>query len=92
MVEPRLAYLALFSTIVAFLLQLVGQRHLSPTSATTILLLETPIAVITAMLRPGEPMAGMQWLGAASPSSRSSSQLWASHEERRKRRDLGRVE
>jgi drug/metabolite transporter (DMT)-like permease len=59
-----LLYLALFSTIVAFLLQLLGQRQLSPTPATTIMLLESPIAVVAAVLLLGEVMAGLQWLGA----------------------------
>ncbi|HEY1101531.1 MAG TPA: DMT family transporter [Myxococcota bacterium] len=59
-----LVYLAIFSTIAAFLLQLLGQRHLSPTPATTIMLLETPIGVVAAVLLLAEHMGGLQWLGA----------------------------
>lgn len=59
-----LVYLALFSTIAAFLLQLLGQQHLSPTPATIIMLLETPIGVVAAVLLLDEQMAGMQWVGA----------------------------
>lgn len=60
-----LLYLALCSTLAAFLLQLLGQRELSPSSSTIILMLETPIGVIAAVALLGESMAGLQWLGAA---------------------------
>ena len=59
-----LIYLAIFSTLAAFFLQLLGQQHLSPTPATTIMLLETPIGVVAAVLLLNEQMAGIQWLGA----------------------------
>jgi drug/metabolite transporter (DMT)-like permease len=60
-----LLYLAVFSTICAFLLQLLGQRHLSPTPATIVMLLETPIGVLAAVALLHEAMAGWQWAGAA---------------------------
>lgn len=60
-----LVYLAVFSTIAAFTLQMMGQRHLSPAPASVIMLLETPVGVIAAVLLLGEAMAGLQWLGAA---------------------------
>lgn len=59
-----LLYLAVFSTIAAFLLQLLGQQHLSPTPATIIMLLETPIGVVAAVLLLDEQMGGLQWVGA----------------------------
>jgi len=59
-----LVYLAVFSTIAAFTLQMVGQRHLSPAPASVIMLLETPVGVVAAVLLLGEAMAGLQWLGA----------------------------
>ncbi len=59
-----LLYLAVFSTIAAFGLQLLGQRHLSPTPATIIMLLETPIGVVAAVVLLNEQMAGPQWVGA----------------------------
>jgi drug/metabolite transporter (DMT)-like permease len=60
-----LLYLALFSTIVAFTLQFIGQQHLSAAPAAIIMLLEVPIGVLSAVLLLGEAMAGLQWLGAA---------------------------
>lgn len=60
-----LVYLAVFSTIVAFTLQFVGQQHLSPAPASIIMVLEVPVGVIAAVLLLGEHMAGLQWLGAA---------------------------
>lgn len=59
-----LLYLAVFSTIAAFGLQLVGQRHLSPTPATIVMLLETPIGVLAAVALLNEAMGGWQWVGA----------------------------
>jgi drug/metabolite transporter (DMT)-like permease len=60
-----LLYLAVFSTIAAFGLQLLGQRHLSPTPATIVMLLETPIGVLAAVALLNEAMGGWQWVGAA---------------------------
>jgi drug/metabolite transporter (DMT)-like permease len=59
-----LLYLAAFSTIAAFGLQLLGQRHLSPTPATIVMLLETPIGVLAAVALLNEAMGGWQWVGA----------------------------
>jgi len=59
-----LAYLALFSTIVAFLLQLLGQRELAPSPA-TIIMLEAPVGVFAAVALLGETMARVQWIGAS---------------------------
>ena len=59
-----LVYLAVFSTIAAFTLQMMGQRHLSPAPASVIMLMETPVGVIAAVLLLGEAMAGLQWVGA----------------------------
>lgn len=60
-----LVYLAVFSTIVAFTLQFIGQQHLSPAPASIIMLLEVPIGVFGAVLLLGDTMGGLQWLGAA---------------------------
>lgn len=60
-----LVYLAVFSTIVAFTLQFIGQQHLSPAPASIIMLLEVPVGVFGAVLLLGESMGGLQWLGAA---------------------------
>jgi len=59
-----LLYLATFSTMGAFTLQIVGQRHVSPAPASIIMLLETPIGVISAVLLLGEFMSTLQWVGA----------------------------
>jgi drug/metabolite transporter (DMT)-like permease len=57
-------YLAIASTFVAFLLQMLGQRHVSPSAAAVLMLLETPIGVGAAVLFLGERMSGLQWVGA----------------------------
>jgi drug/metabolite transporter (DMT)-like permease len=57
-------YLALFSTVVAFLLQIVGQRHTSAPTAAVIMLLEVPIGVLAALVFLDERMGWSQWLGA----------------------------
>lgn len=59
-----LVYLAVFSTFAAFLLQMLGQQHVSPATASVLMLLETPIGVIAAVVILKEHMAGFQWLGA----------------------------
>jgi len=64
-----LLYLAVFATGLAFLMQFFGQRHLSPTPATTIMLLETPIGVVAGMGLLDEIMDLVQWLGAALAAS-----------------------
>ncbi|HEY4221396.1 MAG TPA: DMT family transporter [Myxococcota bacterium] len=58
-------YLAVFSTVLAFTCQIVGQRYTSPPTAAVIMLLETPLGVIGALLFLKEQMAPLQWLGAA---------------------------
>lgn len=59
-----LLYLAVFSTIVAFTLQFIGQQHLSAAPAAIIMLLEVPIGVCSAVVLLGDSMGGLQWLGA----------------------------
>jgi drug/metabolite transporter (DMT)-like permease len=58
-------YLAAFSTVVAFTCQIFGQRHTSPPTAAVIMLLETPIGVLAALVLVHETMAPWQWAGAA---------------------------
>lgn len=58
-------YLAIASTFVAFLLQMLGQRHVSPSTAAVLMLLETPIGVGAAVLLLGERMTPPQWAGGA---------------------------
>lgn len=60
-----LVYLAVFSTFAAFLFQMLGQQHVSPATASVLMLLETPIGVVAAVVILDEHMAGFQWLGAA---------------------------
>ena len=60
-----LAYLAVLSTGIGFMCQLLGQRHASPAAAAVIMLLESPIGVVAAMLAFHETMAWSQWAGAA---------------------------
>jgi drug/metabolite transporter (DMT)-like permease len=59
-----LLYLAVASTFLAFLFQMLGQRHVSPSTASVLMLLETPIGVVAAVVILDERMAGFQWLGA----------------------------
>lgn len=58
-------YLAVFSTVVAFTCQIFGQKHTSPPSAAVIMLLETPIGVLAALMLLHETMSPLQWAGAA---------------------------
>jgi drug/metabolite transporter (DMT)-like permease len=58
------AYLAVFSTVVAFTSQIIGQRHVSAPTAAAIMLLETPVGVLGALLLFNEAMAPAQWIGA----------------------------
>ena len=60
-----LVYLAVCSTFLAFLFQMLGQRHVSPSTASILMLLETPIGVFAAVAILNERMAGVQWVGAA---------------------------
>lgn len=57
--------LAVFSTTVAFTCQIYGQRHLSPSTAAVIMLLETPIGVLAAVFLLGEHLGRWQWAGGA---------------------------
>jgi drug/metabolite transporter (DMT)-like permease len=67
-IEPRtwasFGYLAVFSTVIAFTCQILGQRHTSPPTAAVIMLLETPIGVLGALLFFDERMGPLQWVGA----------------------------
>ncbi len=58
-------YLAVFSTVVAFTCQIVGQRHASAPTAALIMLLEAPLGVAAAVVFFDEAMRPVQWLGAA---------------------------
>ena len=57
-------YLAVFSTVLAFTCQIVGQRHTSPSTAAVIMLLETPVGVWGALVFLNEAMGPTQWIGA----------------------------
>ncbi len=59
-----LIYLAVFSTAAAFLLQMIGQRHISPSPAAIIMMLEIPIGVTSALVLLHERMSVSQWTGA----------------------------
>ena len=59
------AFLAVFSTVIAFTAQIVGQRHASASTSSVIMLLETPIGVVAAMVLLHESMTLAQWCGAA---------------------------
>lgn len=58
-------YLAIFSSVVAFALQLSGQRVASPSLCAVLFLLESPIGAALAALVLEEAMRPAQWLGAA---------------------------
>jgi drug/metabolite transporter (DMT)-like permease len=58
-------YLAVFSTFVAFACQFYGQRTVSPATASILMLMETPVGVVAALLLLGEVMTPLQWVGAA---------------------------
>ncbi|MCE4604750.1 MAG: DMT family transporter [Aeropyrum sp.] len=60
-----LAYLGIACTVIAFALQVYGQRYISPASAATIFLLEPPAAAILSMLLLGERMEFIQMVGGA---------------------------
>lgn len=71
------AYLAVFSTVLAFTCQIMGQRHTSPPTAAIIMLLETPIGVLAALVLLDETMAPTQWAGAAVLLAGVVVALWA---------------
>lgn len=58
-------YLVVFSTVLAFTCQIFGQRHTSPPTAAVIMMLETPIGVLFALVIFDETMVLTQWIGAA---------------------------
>lgn len=58
------AYLAVFSTVVGFLCQVAGQKHVSPSTAAVLMLLETPVGAIAALVALREPMTPVQAVGA----------------------------
>ena len=70
-------YLAVFSTVVAFTCQLFGQRHASAPTAAVIMLLETPVGVIGAVIAFDEVMSWSQWAGALVLLAGVSLSLWA---------------
>lgn len=57
-------YLAALSTVVGFTCQLMGQRHTSAPTAAVLMLLETPVGVLGALLFLDERMGLSQWVGA----------------------------
>lgn len=57
-------YLAVFSTVLGFTFQIVGQRHTSAPTAAVVMLLETPVGVLGALLFLDESMGLGQWIGA----------------------------
>lgn len=59
-----LAYLAVFSSVIAFGCQLFGQRHASPSVSAVVFLLESPIGAVTAMIALDERMSPVQVVGA----------------------------
>jgi len=60
-----LAYLAILSSGVAFTVQLVAQKRVSPGVAAMIFLLEAPFGAIAGLLFDGDHLTGSQWAGAA---------------------------
>ena len=58
-------YLASFSSIVAFGIQMMAQQTLSPSTASTLLLMETPFGVLFGVLFLKEQLGWMQLCGAA---------------------------
>jgi len=59
-----LASLTLGSTVIAFFLQVRAQAHLSPTVSSLIFLLESPFALIFALLLLGETLGFTESIGA----------------------------
>jgi drug/metabolite transporter (DMT)-like permease len=59
-----LAYLAVLSSGIAFTVQLVAQKKMSPSVAAMIFLLEAPFGAIAGALFDGDRLNGTQWAGA----------------------------
>jgi drug/metabolite transporter (DMT)-like permease len=59
-----LAYLAILSSGLAFTVQLVAQKRVSPGVAAMIFLLEAPFGAISGALFDGDRLSGTQWAGA----------------------------
>ena len=64
-VWPQVLYLALASTTLGYLLQIVGQKHASPAAASLILSLESVFGVLFSVLFYGERMTARLILGFA---------------------------
>lgn len=64
-VWPQVLYLALASTTLGYLLQVIGQKHASPAAASLILSLESVFGVLFSVLFYGEQMTGRLVLGFA---------------------------
>lgn len=62
---PSILYVGVFSTAVAYTLQIVGQRHVPPTQATITLSLESVFSVVGGALLLGERMTAVQYAGCA---------------------------
>lgn len=72
-----LAYLAVFSSVVAFGFQLLGQRYASPSLCAVVFLMEAPIGALTAMTVLDERMSALQGLGALGLLCGMGLSLWA---------------
>jgi drug/metabolite transporter (DMT)-like permease len=72
-------YLAIASTFFAFLLQMLGQRHVTPSTAAVLMLLETPIGVGAAVFLLGETMTVPQWAGAGVAIVAVVVAVWSEH-------------
>jgi drug/metabolite transporter (DMT)-like permease len=57
--------LGLGSTVIAFYLQIRGQARLSPTVGSILCLLESPFAMIFAILLLSQMPTGLEYIGAA---------------------------
>jgi len=60
-----ITYLAVFCTVLPFLLWLAGLRYLTPTVSAAVLLAEPVFAALFAILLLKETMAAVQWAGSA---------------------------
>jgi drug/metabolite transporter (DMT)-like permease len=59
-----LVYLATLSSGLAFTIQLVAQKRVSPSVAAMIFLLEAPLGALAGTLFDGDHLTGTQWVGA----------------------------
>jgi drug/metabolite transporter (DMT)-like permease len=59
-----LAYLAILSSGVAFTIQLVAQKRVSPSVAAMIFLLEAPFGALAGTIFDGDHLTATQWVGA----------------------------